>query len=40
MNSIATFDTTVFRRPELIGEAPSGGTWPLHFARTSGRPLI
>jgi 6-phosphogluconolactonase len=41
VNSIATFDTTAFRQPELMGEAPSGGTWPRHFAVTpDGRYLV
>jgi len=34
VNSIATFDTTLSDRLELIGEAASGGIWPRHFALT------
>ncbi|HEY2278330.1 MAG TPA: lactonase family protein [Streptosporangiaceae bacterium] len=41
VNTIATFDTTRYDRPELIGEAPSGGNWPRHFAVTpDGRFLV
>lgn len=41
MNSIATFDITRPARPELIGQAASGGTWPRHFAvAPDGRHLI
>ena len=41
VNSIATFDTAVPDRPVLIGEAPSGGSWPRHFAVTpDGRHLV
>ena len=36
VNSIATFDTTLPHRPELIGEAASGGVWPRHFAVAPG----
>lgn len=40
-NTIATFDTTRPGRPELIGEASSGGVWPRDFAVTpDGRFLI
>lgn len=41
VNSIATFDTTRPRRPELIGTADSGGSWPRHLALTAdGRYLV
>ena len=41
VSTIATFDTTRPGRPELIGEAPSGGAWPRHFAVTpDGRFLV
>jgi 6-phosphogluconolactonase len=41
VNTIATFDTTLPHRPELIGEAASGGTWPRHFAvAPDGRFLV
>jgi 6-phosphogluconolactonase len=41
VNSITTFDTTVPHRPELIGESPSAGIWPRHFAVTpDGRYLV
>jgi 6-phosphogluconolactonase len=41
VNSITTFDATTPDRPELIGEAPSGGIWPRHFAVTpDGRYLV
>ena len=41
MNTVATFDTTLPHRPELIGETASGGTWPRHFAvAPDGRFLV
>jgi 6-phosphogluconolactonase len=41
VNTIATFDTTLPHRPELIGETASGGTWPRHFAvAPDGRFLV
>lgn len=36
VSSIATFDITLPHRPELIGEAASGGVWPRHFAVAPG----
>lgn len=41
VNGITTFDSTLPHRIELIGEAPSGGVWPRHFAvAPDGRHLV